>query len=190
MCHKSIFSNNSLEIVSFQPFIIMNKITRFTDKFIEYTGEVISWFTLLLVILVVVDVAGRYILSESSVAFQELEWHIFSIIFLGAAAYTLKHNEHVRVDLIYSKLSETNKIIIDILGILIFLLPFAVMIVWSSYDFVERSFTYSEQSPDPGGLPFRFLIKSVLPVSFLLLILQAGVILTRKISTLIRRDNN
>lgn len=159
----------------------MNKIIRLADKFTEITGNVISWLTLLLVLLVVTDVAGRYIFSESSVAFQEFEWHIFAVIFLGAGAYTLKHNEHVRVDLIYSKLTDRKKALIDIAGILLFLLPFAILVVWSSYDFVERSVIYGEKSPDPGGLPFRFIIKSVLPLSFLLLILQAGVILLGKI---------
>ena len=101
-----------------------------------------------------------------------MEWLLLAIIFLLGSAYTLQKNEHVRVDVFYNKLSEKNKNIIDLTGDIVFLLPFSLVIFYTSLPFVEDSFRILESSPDPGGLPFRFIIKSIIPFAFLLLALQ------------------
>ena len=166
----------------------MEKFSRLIDNVTEISGNIISWATSLLVLIVVVDVTARYLFSESSVALQELEWHLFAFIFLGAGAYTLKHDEHVRVDLFYSKWSERKKAILNIAGVMVFLLPFAIIAIISSVDFISASFRFGETSPDPGGLPARYIIKSLLPVSFLLILLQGIVIILKSVKVLTSGD--
>lgn len=160
---------------------MINKIIDFINRINEKIGIAISWLTTGLVLLVSYDVFSRYLLEESLVAIQELEWHIFAVLFLISAAYTFKHDKHVRVDIIYSKLSKNKKSIINIIGILLFLVPFCFLIVYSSKDFVINSISIGESSPNPGGLPARYLLKFMIPVSFLLLLFQGIVILFQNI---------
>lgn len=116
----------------------------------------------------------RYLFQSGSIGIQELEWHLFSIIFLIGAAYTLKHDEHVRLDVLYRSkfLSDKHRALIDAFGSLFILLPFCILIVISAWPFISQAYIYSEASPDPGGLPARWLIKSMIPLGFILLILQ------------------
>lgn len=156
------------------------------DTFIEWTGKTASWLVLGLVLLICYDVAMRYLFQQGSVALQELEWHLFSLIFLLGSAYTLKHDEHVRVDIIYRSrfMSDNKRALVNIFGVILLLLPFCILILISSWPFVENAFYYNEGSPDPGGLPYRFLLKASLLLAFGLLILQALADLTRNILTL------
>ena len=145
---------------------------RTIDALTERTGQAVSWLALLLVLVVVYDVFTRYVMSSSSVAVQELEWHIFSLLFLLSASYTLKHNKHVRVDIFYVRLTEKRRALVNIIGGLLFLIPFTMLVVFASWPFVSNSFSILESSPDPGGLPYRFLLKGAIPLGFLLLFLQ------------------
>ena len=124
--------------------------------------------------LTLYDVTMRYLFRDGSVALQELEWHLFALVILFGAAYTLKHDEHVRVDLIYSsqRLSDRHRAFVDIFGNLFFLLPFAAMIIWTSIPFAYEAFIHAEISPDPGGLTHRWILKAAIPVGFILLALQ------------------
>ncbi len=137
--------------------------------------------------------SGRitYLFQEGSVALQELEWHLFALIFLLGAAYTLKHDEHVRVDLIYHArwMSERRRAWIDLLGTLFFLLPFSVLIIYSAWPFVENAYTLNEHSPDPGGLPYRYLIKMMIPLCFVLLAIQGIAIIIRSAQKIAARDD-
>ena len=144
------------------------------NVFNEWTGRLVAWLILFMVLLVSYDVSMRYLFSSGSVAIQELEWHLFSLIFLLGAAYTLKHDDHVRLDLVYksSHLTDNHRAWINLIGSLLILMPFCVLIIYSSIPFVEQSFTYAETSPDPGGLPYRWMLKLMIPVSFALLLLQ------------------
>ncbi len=126
----------------------------------------------------------RYIFGRSLVGVQELEWHIFSIIFIGAAAYTLKHDKHVRVDIIYAGLSPRRKAWVNLLGTILFLLPFSILIIWTSKDFVLNSIMIRETSPDPGGLPARYLLKAIIPTGFLLILIQGIALAFESILTL------
>ena len=146
---------------------------RFADKISSKTGLVVSWLTLLLVLITCYDVLTRYVFNQSSVALQELEWHLFALIFLLAAAYTLKTDGHVRVDVIYTKLSLSKKAWINLTGSILFLIPFCVFVILSSLDFVEASWNFKETSPDSGGLPGRYFLKTIIPISFLLLLIEA-----------------
>lgn len=149
------------------------------DKLNDKIGNWVSWLTALLTLVVCYDVFVRYFLKESSVGFQEFEWHLFAIIFLLSAAYTLKIDQHVRVDVIYTRLSEKKKAYVDFFGSLIFLIPFCIVLIMASKNFVINSFNMGETSPDAGGLPARYLLKAVIPFSIFLLLLQ-GIALTFK----------
>jgi TRAP-type mannitol/chloroaromatic compound transport system permease small subunit len=157
----------------------INGYIKFIDKLNTKLGVITSWLTFVLVLVTCYDVFTRYILNESSIALQELEWHLFAIIFLMASAYTLKKDEHVRVDVFYSRFSEGKKAWINFLGSIFFLIPFCVLAIYASKDFVINSFLFKETSPDAGGLPARYIIKAFIPISFFFLLLQ-GISLTFK----------
>ncbi len=139
------------------------------DKVANLIGKLCSILSIILVILVSSDVFLRYIFNFSTASLYELEWHVFAVIFLLGSVYTLHIDEHVRVDVFYNKFSKRNKKLVNLIGNLIFLIPFGIVISYTSIPFVKDSYNILESSPDPGGLPFRFLIKSVITVSFFLL---------------------
>ncbi|GAB4537543.1 MAG: TRAP transporter small permease subunit [Thermodesulfovibrionia bacterium] len=151
---------------------LLRDCIRFIDKFNDRVGYLISWLTTLLVLVVCYDVFTRYILKKSSVAVQEIEWHIFAVIFLIAGGYTLRHDRHVRVDVLYARLNDRQRAWIDLIGNIIFLIPFSLLIILSSKDFVLNSFLIKETSPDPGGLPGRYILKSCIPLGFIIILLQ------------------
>jgi TRAP-type mannitol/chloroaromatic compound transport system permease small subunit len=101
-----------------------------------------------------------------------MEWHIFAIIFLLASPLTLQKNKHVRVDVFYNTFSKRKKNFIDLIGNVFFLIPFSFVVFYTSLPFVIDSYQILESSPDPGGLPFRFIIKSIIPIGFFLLMIQ------------------
>jgi TRAP-type mannitol/chloroaromatic compound transport system permease small subunit len=152
---------------------LIKSYIKLVDTVNEKIGYLVSWLTTAMVLVVCYDVFTRYVLKSSSVAVQEIEWHLFAIIFLVGAAYTLKHEKHVRVDVFYMKLSEKGRAVINLLGGIIFLIPFALLVIWTSKDFVINSFMIKESSPDPGGLHARYLLKACIPLSFVLILIQA-----------------
>ena len=153
---------------------ILQKIISIIDTFTEYTGKFISIFVIILVLLVGYDVSMRYLFNSGSIAIQELEWHLFSIILLLGSAYTLKHDEHVRLDIFYSSklINDKVRIWFDVLGTLLILLPFCLLIIVSAWPFVTQAYIHNEISPDPGGLPARWLIKAAIPLGFFFLLIQ------------------
>ncbi len=162
---------------------------KFVDNLNEKIGIWVSWLTALLTLVVSYDVFVRYFLKESSVGFQEFEWHLFAIIFLLSAAYTLKIDQHVRVDVFYTRMSEKKKAFVNLFGALIFLIPFSVVAILASKNFVINSFIMGETSPDAGGLPARYILKAVIPLSIFLLLLQAIALVFRSFLTLISSGN-
>jgi TRAP-type mannitol/chloroaromatic compound transport system permease small subunit len=103
---------------------------------------------------------------------QDLEWHLFGFIFLIGAGYTLLHDGHVRVDIIYQRLSYKGQAWVNLLGVLLFLIPGCIMLISTSWKFTINSYSILEGSPDPGGIPFRFIIKGCMPLGFVLLLMQ------------------
>jgi TRAP-type mannitol/chloroaromatic compound transport system permease small subunit len=142
------------------------------DKTIKYLGYFTAFVLSLLVLLVVYDATARYIFSTGSIALQELEWHLFDIIILFGIAYTLRENSHVRVDIFYASYSAKAKAIINIVSSLFFILPFSFLIIYIGVDFVSLSYAQNETSSNPGGLEYRYLVKALLPLSFIFLALQ------------------
>ena len=154
------------------------------EKSLERISNLISMVLVLLVFLIVFDLSNRYLFSNGSIALQELEWHLFDIIMLFSLFFTLKHDGHVRVDIIYSKLSEKWKTYIDIGSHLFFIIPFSILIIYFSYGFVELSFSQNEISPNPNGLEYRFIVKSLILFGFSMLIIQSILNITKLIQRL------
>ena len=150
----------------------LKKISQFIDAVNEITGLFAAWLTSFMVITVVYDVIMRYGFKKGNIAVQEMEWHIFAVVFLIGAAYSLKKDAHVRVDILYTKLSTKKRAWIDLMGTFIFLIPFSIMVIYSTSNFIESSWAVREVSPDPGGLPGRYILKAMIPAGFVLLILQ------------------
>ena len=143
------------------------------EKINEKIGQATSWLTTTLVIFVCFDVFRRYLLKDSAAWIMEMEWHLFAMIFLLSAGYTLKHNKHVRVDLFYEKFTKKDRGWVNLVGSVFFLIPWCVLIIWVSWDYAMNAWEIREGSPDPGGLPARYFIKFCIPVGITLLLLQA-----------------
>jgi TRAP-type mannitol/chloroaromatic compound transport system permease small subunit len=139
---------------------------------IDRLGRLAAWLGLALVLLVAYDVLGRYVLGGASVATQELEWHLLPPIALIGMSYTMCHREHVRVDVFYDKFPPRLRVAIDFLAALLTAI-IALLIIDLSLNYVWQSYRIGEGSPDPGGLPFRFILKGLIPIGFALLFLQA-----------------
>ena len=169
---------------------MIKNIINSIDILNETIGRAASWLVLAMVLLICYDVTMRYSFHQGSVALQELEWHLFALIFLLGSAYTLKHNNHVRVDILYQSqyLSNKHRALINIFGILLFLIPFCVLILITTWPFVENAYYYLEGSPDPGGLPYRYLLKGSILVAFTLLILQGLAELLKNYLILTKQD--
>jgi TRAP-type mannitol/chloroaromatic compound transport system permease small subunit len=169
---------------------MIKNIINSIDILNETIGRAASWLVLAMVLLICYDVTMRYSFHQGSVALQELEWHLFALIFLLGSAYTLKHNNHVRVDILYQSqyLSNKHRALINIFGILLFLIPFCVLILITTWPFVENAYYYLEGSPDPGGLPYRYLLKGSILVAFTLLILQGVAELLRNYLILTKQE--
>lgn len=146
---------------------------KFIDAISRYTAYLTAFILALLVLLILYDATSRYLFSEGSTALQELEWHFFDVVILLSIAYTLRHNAHVRVDIFYGKFSPKTKALINIFSFLFFVLPLSLLIVYIGVGFVEISYVQHEASSDPGGLKYRWIVKSLMPLAFVLLLLQA-----------------
>jgi TRAP-type mannitol/chloroaromatic compound transport system permease small subunit len=151
---------------------IIKSIVYSIDTLNTFIGKSVSWVTLLLVMTVFTDVVMRYLFKTSYVFVQEMEWHLFAFIFLMGAGYTLLKDGHVRVDIVYQRLSPKARAWINIIGTILFLFPGCYMIIQTGIPFVKNSYCILEGSPDPGGIPCRFIIKSAIPIGFTLIGLQ------------------
>ena len=152
------------------------RLARGIDRLSERTGRVLYWLVLAMVLLGAFNAVVRYLdrytgLGLSSNTYIELQWYLFSLVFLLGAAYALRHDVHVRVDVLYGRLSRRGQAWVNVAGTVLFLIPFCVLMLVVSWPFVRESWALLEVSNDPGGLP-RYPLKTVVPVAFLLLLLQ------------------
>lgn len=147
-------------------------LIRWIDGINNWVGRASSWLALLLVVITTYDVIMRYVFRISFVFIQEAEWHLFAILFLIAAGYTHLKGDHVRVDIFYARMSPLRRAWIDLVCGVLFLFPTVFLLVWTSIPFVISSIAVLEGSPDPGGIPGRFLLKAVIPLGFILVGLQ------------------
>jgi TRAP-type mannitol/chloroaromatic compound transport system permease small subunit len=151
---------------------ILMTLARVIDSINEWIGRGVAWVSLGLVLVVFTDVVMRYLFNISFVFTQELEWHLFAFIFLIGAGYTLLKDGHVRVDIIYQRLTGKGRAWINLIGVLFFLFPGCIMIILTSWNFAHNSYAMMEGSPDPGGISYRYVVKGLIPLGFSLLCLQ------------------
>ncbi|MEM7353071.1 MAG: TRAP transporter small permease subunit [Acidobacteriota bacterium] len=152
------------------------RMSQAIDSLNDRIGRLVGWLTLAMVLIGSFNALARYLGrfmggQLSSNAYLELQWYLFTLVFLLGASYTYRCNAHVRVDLLYGRLSERGKAWIDLVGTVVLLLPFCIFALRSSWPSVRNSWAVREMSSDPGGLA-RYPIKTVILVAFALLILQ------------------
>ena len=162
----------------------LRAICRAIDGINLWLGQGVAWLTVLVVLVVFANVVMRYLLNSSFVFMQELEWHLFAMIFLLGGGYTLCKDGHVRVDIFYQRFSPRGRAWLNLIGVLFFLLPGCYLVITTALPFVNSSLQMLEGSPDPGGLPYRFILKSMIPLAFLLIALQGVAMGIRSVLTI------
>ena len=162
------------------------KLSRAIDDALRLVGGAASWLWVALMVVIVTNVALRYLFGEGRVEFEEIQWHLYAAAFLIAIAYGYSVDAHIRIDLVAVRLAPRTQVWIELYGTLLLLLPFAVMVLVFSLPFVAQSWAVSETSQSPGGLPFRWFLKGALPVGFILLLLASAARLSRIIAYLAR----
>lgn len=150
---------------------MLDTTERIFEKVSDIVGHICGVLMIVMTLNVFYNVIMRYFFKQGSIGMQELEWHFFSLIILFGISYALKEDAHVRVDVLYERLSPKNQALINAIGGVVFLLPVCILIATGSTEFVLESFRSGEGSGDPGGLPYRWIIKAMIPISFYLLIL-------------------
>jgi len=141
------------------------------ERFVDRVGQAVSWLALVIVALMSVNVVLRYLFSIGSVWAQELEWHLLVPLILFGCSYALRHGEHVRVDIVYGRFPPRAKVAVDLVSSLL-VVAISALFIWFSLHYVQQAYVIDEGSPDPGGLPHRYLLKALLPIGFALLLAQ------------------
>lgn len=157
------------------------KISDAIDKLLTRIAKVAGWAAIALMAITVFDVITRRFFVLGSTKLQELEWHFHTILFMFALGYAYLKDAHVRIDLVRERLPERAQWWLELLGCLLFLLPYCLLVTYFSYDFWERSFLQGEGSSSATGLPYRWAIKAALPLGFTLLGLAGLAVALRKI---------
>jgi TRAP-type mannitol/chloroaromatic compound transport system permease small subunit len=153
------------------------------DALNERIGRALFWSVLLMVLICAGNALMRKLFNVSSNAFLEIQWYLFSALFLLGAGYALKHNAHVRIDIFYGRYSPRSKAIVDLLGAALFLLPLALLMTWHAWPMFANSFAIGEMSADAGGL-LRWPVKLLLPLGFGLLALQGVAEIIKRVAFL------
>jgi len=166
-----------------------SKLSYFLDNLSEKTGQTIAWLTLFMVITQFSVVILRYSFNVGWIAMQESILYMHALVFMLGAAYTLKHNGHVRVDIFYHKMSARGKAWVDVLGSLLLLLPVCSFIIVYSWEYVANSWALHEGSREAGGLAGLFILKTSIILLPALLILQGLSISLKNINLIINHNN-
>lgn len=151
----------------------MEKLEAFIGRIVDAVGVILSGVLVLMVLNVSFDVMMRYAFRASSVGMQEMEWHLFALVILFGVGVALRHEGHVRVDFIYDRLGPKKKAMINIWGTVLLLMPLMLLIFFGSFEYVNDAYISNEISEDPGGLPYRWIIKSMIPLSMAFTMLSA-----------------
>ena len=166
------------------PSNVYKNLIDFGDSLIERLGNVLNVLMITLVCVVIVVVVGRYFFEIGSIALQELTTYLHATIFMLGIAYTLKHDGHVRVDIFYRNFSKRSQALINVIGGLVFILPISVFIGWSSWEYVLASWSIMETSIENNGLPFVYLLKTVMLIMPFLLVIQGLITVTKNLLAL------
>jgi TRAP-type mannitol/chloroaromatic compound transport system permease small subunit len=162
---------------------LLLRIAARLDKFSEATCRLTAWLALLLVVVTFSVVVLRYLFDVGSIALQESTLYLHASLFMFGAAYTLKANAHVRVDIFYRKLTARQKALVNLTGTLLLLLPFCGFLLWVSWDYVAVAWALREGSREAGGLPLVYLLKTLIPLGAILLALQGVSLACRSLVT-------
>lgn len=149
----------------------MPRLVRSLDGLVEAIGRASAWTTFVLVCTMAGNVLLRYGFNTGSVWAQELEWHLMAPICLFGMSYALAHGEHVRVDVLFADFAPRTKLLVEIVSAVLGFLV-CVAVIWLSWGYVAQSFGQSEASANPGGIPFRWALKAMIPIGFAVLLLQ------------------
>ena len=158
-------------------------LSRAIDELNERVGHLVYWLVLVMVLVSAANATSRYALSIASNAWLELQWYLFSAVFLLCSGYTLRHNEHIRIDVVSSRFSRRTQIWIDVFGLIFFLLPISVYMMWSSWPIFMNAWNSGEVSASAGGL-IRWPARLLVPAGFFLLTLQGVSELIKRVATL------
>lgn len=150
----------------------LRRTIRLLEATTEWSGRLVAWLTLVMVVVTFAIVVLRYLFDLGWIAMQESVVYMHAVVFMIGAAYTLKHDGHVRVDIFYRRLSERGRAWVDLFGALFLLLPVCGFIFWISWEYVAESWALFEGSREAGGLPGVFLLKSIILVMAAQLVLQ------------------
>lgn len=168
-------------------------LIRSLDAFFEHItrlcGILAAAAMILLLLNVFYDVVMRYGFNDVSIGMQELEWHLFSCVFLLGIPYAIQQNAHVRVDIFYDRWQDQTKAWVNLIGTLVLILPFIVIVTVYSYDFAYEAYDMGEGSGDPDGLPHRWIIKGLIPTSFVLIGMASLGMITGALKVLIGKES-
>ena len=148
-------------------------LSRRVDPMLAAIGRGVSWLWMLLLVIIVGNVLLRYVFGEGRIELEEIQWHIYSVGFLLGLSYAFQADAHIRVDVVSARLPVRWRAWLELYGLLLAVFPFCALVLWYSGPFVALSWNLSEVSQAPGGLPYRWAIKAVLPIGFILLLLAA-----------------
>ena len=157
-------------------------LSRAIDELNERVGRLVYWLVLVMVLVSAANATSRYALSIASNAWLELQWYLFSAVFLLCSGYTLRHNEHIRIDVVASRFSRRTQIWVDVFGLIFFLLPISVYMMWSSWPIFMNAWNSGEISASAGGL-IRWPARLLVPAGFFLLTLQGVSELIKRVAT-------
>ena len=155
------------------PELPPTRLSRLIDPLVHRAGKMASWMWLALLVVILGNVILRYVFGEGRIELEEFQWHLYSVGFLLGLSFALQADAHVRVDVLHERFPPRCQAWVELYGLLLCLLPFIALVLIYGLPFVWTSFQLGEISQAPGGLPWRWLIKSVLPLGFTLLLLAA-----------------
>ena len=157
------------------------RIQEFLARIVTGVGKISAWLSIPLMVVIIFDVVTRRFLVLGSTKLQEGEWHLHAVLFLLCIGFTYIEDAHVRIDLLRERLSTRAKDWVELIGCIIFVIPYCLIVTYFAEDFVERSWAVGEASDSATGLPYRWAIKACLPIGLFVLLLSGITILLRKI---------
>jgi TRAP-type mannitol/chloroaromatic compound transport system permease small subunit len=162
------------------------RLSSVIDAIIRGIGNAVSWIWVVLIAVIIVNVTSRYAFGEGRIEFEELQWHLYAIGFLIGLSYCIQNDSHIRIDIFHERFRLRTKAWIELFGILIFLIPYTAVVLVYAPPFIEYSIRTNEVSSAPGGLPYRWAIKSVMFFAYLLILTAAISRLSRVCALLLK----
>lgn len=164
----------ALESLEHHTELPQTRLSGALEGFVRGVGNTVSWLWVVLVGVIVVNVTMRYVFGEGRIEFEELQWHLYAVGFLIGLSYCVQNDSHIRIDILHERFRLRTQAWIELFGIVFFLIPFCIIVLIYSPSFIAYSWSVGEVSDAPGGLPYRWAVKSVMFIGFAL-VLIAGV---------------